>query len=257
MSLSTLLSMKSIFITTVLLACAISSCATPQPTRVSFVDSPQKINHTQTLKEEFTEVPPSLSRSGQSVGQSVSVSDKKPWERGAELRVKSKEDIENAVADPLAEGIRGGGIGVSSSLSIAKSKAMILAKAELASNVKTALREVINSADEDLSGANSEAYRRLIEGVTLAQIEKTRIICFYSKHGAVNEYAVCLQANAEDINVPIEHILKAMTEREIVQLLSAVQKQGEKPNADNQSPRPWSKLGAEIIEKIINKYVVE
>lgn len=216
---------------------ALPSCSSAQPARVVQVPSPHTVESTSPTTTPIAAAQPAATTSvaaspaaATSTAAMGATPQSSPFSSSMK-RANSPEEVTNAAAEDTDYSFRGEGQAQSTNYSTAQREAMLLAKAALAARANEAILSVAEQISHNLSGATRTKFDDFIAGRTLALIRRTRIVCFYSKRAAMNEYAVCVEARAEDIACPIEELLRAMTQREVQEVQQAAQKVQEQPEA--------------------------
>lgn len=265
--------MKLFYFFSVCAVLTLPSCSSAQPTRVVYVPSPHIIEGTactttaivaaqkaatdvaavvtddKTTTTVLASVPTSLLSDSATPQTSPFSSSSK--------RVNSLDEVTNAAAEDSEYSFRGEGLARSTNYSTAQREAMLVAKAALAARANEAVRAVAEQVSHNLSGATRTKFDDFIAGRTLAVIRRTRIVCFYSHRAAMNEYAVCVEARADDIACPIEELLQGMTKREVQEIQYAVQKAQDQPEAGSKEAiaQTVGKLADHVVQRAVNKYI--
>ena len=229
--------MKSAIIVTTLLVASLSACATPQPTRVVFVNPPKVVKSstevvtatspsTRMIEAAFVATPKVTAATLQSNYAAAPTSQTAKATTAQTIIPQEMSSAKAVKAMSLANPetcVRGYGKGVSTDESTAMSEAMLEAKVNLVEKVSSALRTVMERVAKNMTGATKKTVKTFAENRALATIGRVNTVCFYSVEEPMHEFAVCIEVKEADIHVQLGELLDAMQRRDVEELQTVMQ----------------------------------
>lgn len=163
------------------------------------------------------------------------------------------KEVMRASVEDLDHSFRGFGIGESTDLSTAKTISMLKAKQDVVIKAQAAFAMALDRMANVMSKATQERVKELFQDRGVGQMRRVKTVCYYMEMGNTNQFAVCIEVDAEDLCSPVEEILLALTVREREEVLKATRTVGfDRVQNTEDIAQTGANLAGHLIHRVVN-----